>query len=207
MATPSTAANYVEVGQQVTDRLAPARLQPLRTNVDLIAHYLDRNGLNGLSVDDWMTTIWTLHKEGKLLWAVEPVIVVETKAQRDAKAAAKAFKDALKNKPNRRDVVETAKNNATDAQDAKALAEAKELKDVKSKIYSRIENYFKSHHSSGGRDYSGTESGQAKLRVTLASVVGGQASDGTDKLLARVTMVQLGKAALTAVESAFYRLS
>jgi hypothetical protein len=85
------------------------------------------------------------------------------------------------------------------------LAEAKELKSVRSHISNKISNYFVGHPS-GGRDFSRTESGQEKLRGVLAGIVGGQASDKLETLVARVTTLQVAKAALAAVEAAIWKL-
>jgi hypothetical protein len=204
MATPSTARSYAEVGQQVSERLSPAKLQPLQTNADLIANHIDRNGLNGFSVDDWMIAIWALHAEGKLLWKIDPV--QQTSAQKAIENAKKQEvrmrKDYL-NSIKGKDVQEVQRNNAVDAQDAKNLAEVKELKSIKSEIRSRIEGY-RANHPTVGTDYSRTESGQNTLRGVLASKVGGSGS--LEQLLLRVTLVN-GKDVLSAVNNAFFKMS
>jgi hypothetical protein len=203
MATPSTARSYAEVGQQVSERLSPAKLQPLHNNADQIAHYIDRNKLNGLSVDDWMTAIWALHAEGKLLWKVDPIekTVAQKAAEGAKKQEARMRKDYL-NSIKGKDVQEVQRNNAADAQDAKNIAAEKELKSIKSEIRSRIENYRANHLV--GIDYARTESGQAALRAVLASKVGGSGS--LEQLLLRVTLVN-GKDALSAVSAAFFKMS
>jgi hypothetical protein len=204
MATPSTARSYAEVGQQVSERLSPAKLQPLHNNADQIAHYIDRNKLNGLSVDDWMTAIWALHAEGKLLWKVDPIekTVAQKAAEGAKKQEARMRKDYL-NSIKGKDVQEVQRNNAADAQDAKNIAAEKELKSIKSEIRSRIEGYA-ANHPSVGIDYARTESGQTALRNVLAAKVGGSGS--LEQLLLRVTLVN-GKDALSAVSAAFFKMS
>jgi hypothetical protein len=204
MATPSTARSYAEVGQQVSERLAPAKLQPLHSNADQIAHYIDRNGLNGLSVDDWMVAISVLHAEGKLLWKIEPVEkTAAQKAAEDAKKQEARMRRDYLNSIKQKDVQEVQRNNASDAQDAKNIAAEKELKSIKSEIRSRIEGY-KANHPSVGIDYARTESGQTALRNILAGKVGGGGS--LEQLLLRVTLVN-GKDVLSAVNAAFYKMS
>ncbi len=96
-------------------------------------------------------------------------------------------------------------NTATAAAQKKAEQEAKELKELKSKIRNLIENY-RANHPTIGIDYAKTESNQAKLRGVLAEKVGGRASDSLDQLLTRVTL-QNGKDALKAVSEAYYKMS
>jgi hypothetical protein len=203
MTSPSTARSYAEVGQQVSERLSPAKLQPLHSNADQIAHYIDRNGLNGLSVDDWMVAISVLHAEGKLLWKIEPV--EKTATQKNIERAkileAKMRKDITDSKV--RSVVQVAKDNDSDAADAAKVAEAKELKSLKSQIRICISGYA-ANHPTVGIDYARTESGQAALRTVLGGVVGGSGS--LEQLLLRVTL-QNGKDALSAVSAAFYKMS
>jgi Skp family chaperone for outer membrane proteins len=197
MATPSTARSYTEVGQQVSARLAPAQLQPLQTNADQIAHYIDRNGLNGLSVDDWMTAIWSLHAQQRLLWKVDPVEKsAKEKAAEDAKKEqARMVKDRSRE--------QAVNNNTAAVAQAKAAKEAQELKSLRSQIRSRIESY-RANHPSVGIDYARTESGQTALRSVLASKVGGSGS--LEQLLTRVTLLN-GKDALSAVSAAFFKMS
>jgi hypothetical protein len=93
-----------------------------------------------------------------------------TKAERDAKQAAKQYLDTVKNKPGRsdRDVQEVQRRNAEDATSVKKAAEAKELATIKAEIAREISSYVKGHPS-GHTDYSRTEDGQTKLRAVAAN--------------------------------------
>jgi hypothetical protein len=127
----------------------------------------------------------------------------DERAKRLAHAALlrKDYLDSIKG----RDVQDVQKVNAESAQDAKALAEAKEVKAIRSQINGKISNYFVGSPF-GGINYASTETAQTKLRGVLAGIVGGQASDGLEKLLARVTTLKVAKDALAAVEAAFWKL-
>jgi hypothetical protein len=184
--------------------LLPAVVSDLQINADHIRHHMNRNQL-AWTADNIVSTVWSLR--GTILWDKDPVeqTASQKEIERAKKLEAKMRKDYLDSIKDR-SIEQKEKNNAADAQDAAKIAEEKETKTLRSQIFRKIDSYFVGHHSGLGRDYSRTESGQDKLRHVLASVVGGRASDGLDKLLARVTNVQVAKTALAAVDDASYKL-
>src|SRR5882762_5089869 len=161
MALPSTAANYVEVWAQLRQRLAPAQLSNLQTNADFIAHYVHRNKLNGLSVDDVLSAVWALHAEGKILWDVEPA-----PAQRKTPEQTQAEFDARELKRIKKEAIENSKpfvHAETLAAQQNAEAEAKLQEKAQAEINRLILDY--SVNGLPGRiDFTKTLAGQAALR-------------------------------------------
>jgi hypothetical protein len=206
MAT-QTALQITASWEGAKNALLPAIVSDLQVNADYIKHRMGALKLDWTR-ENIVAVVSALNVEGKILWDVAPVEKsARQKAIEDAKKQqAKMDKDAQDSSSTKqKDIQQIQKNNAQDAAEAKTAQEAKELKSVKSQIFSKIDGYFKGHHS-GGIDYGSTESGKAKLRSVLAEKVGGSASESLDKLLARITTLQAAKEALQAVEKAWWKL-
>jgi hypothetical protein len=175
----------------------------IRVMKDWFAYYAPKNVRQDVQTGTLLAE-WCLNHEGGITSfsgldrAVtslgDQVLVPEpTKAERDAKAAAKAYRDTIKNKPGRYTVADTQKDNAASAAKAKTEATAKELAAIKAEISREISSYSKGHPS-GGLNYTATESGQAKLSKEAGNYQ-------------QLTAVEAAKAVLANVRAAKYRLS
>ena len=209
MSSPSTASNYTELWVQLRQRLAPAQLSNLQTNGDLIAHYIHRNKLNPLSVDDALLAVWALHEADKILWNIDPVAPVTPshaqKVMEDGKrldkAQAKAYQDAKKQNMDNVARVDA----AVAQQEAKAKAAAKELASLKAEIMKEVNGYFVGHPS-GNPDYSKTAYGRQTLVQVLREHAKVTVDSNTLVVDVVLTKIDQAKRALQAVGTAKSRL-
>ena len=153
-----------QLAVEVEKRLAPAVVADAQSNVDGVVLFLKKNKLE-FTATNVVAAIEVLHRQGNILWEVDPIEVspaelLRIQKQKDKERA--AAEDA-RFKPGVRHVDDIATDNTSAADKSKQAAEAKDLANTKSAITSECNNYVKGHHS-GNINYAATESGQAKLK-------------------------------------------
>jgi hypothetical protein len=175
---------------EVVKRLAPAVLANLQTNADHIAWYLQKNNL-AWNVDNIQSAIWALHQNGRMLWDVDPVeLSGREKALAQAKAQEARQRRDYQNSIKDRSPVEVAKKNAEDAAEAKKIAEAKELANIKSQIFREIDSYQVGHPSGRGYDYTRQDAGKKKLNEAAGNYLAIVSVTEANRVLENVKVVK-----------------
>jgi hypothetical protein len=162
MATPSTARDYAELGEQVRQRLAPAVLSNLQTNADRVAHYVKRNQLNSLSADDVVSAIWAVNAEQQpLLWDIDPVAPKQKSqeqlaAEFQAREQQRVLRDQIANS--------IPFDHSKQIEAAKAAEEEAKRQEAAKETLNSLIHQYTVNGLPGRIDYGKTEAGQAALR-------------------------------------------
>jgi hypothetical protein len=141
---------------------APKNLIDNENTMTLLADFIAKNHSGSVSFTSLNAAVAALGSK-----VVTPELTEKEKAAAFAtKMEAKMRKDYL-DSLKVKSVVETQKNNAQDAAEAKKAADAKELANLKSEIAREIDGHIVGHPS-GGVNYTRTNSERDTLRGVLA---------------------------------------
>jgi hypothetical protein len=141
---------------------APKNLIDNENTTTLLADYIAKNHGGSVSFTSLNFAVATLGPK-----VITPEPTEKEKAAAFAKKMEAKMRADYQNSIKQKSVVETKKNNAQDAAEAKKAADAKELANLKSEIAREIDTHMVGHHS-GGVNYTRTYSERNTLRNILA---------------------------------------